>query len=58
MISVAEAVQIVTAQTPSLEPERTLLAGALGRFLAEDGGYLSFNDRLLFHPVSISLLRH
>jgi molybdopterin molybdotransferase len=36
MISVAEAVQIVTAQTPSLEPERVFLADALGRFLAEE----------------------
>jgi molybdopterin molybdotransferase len=36
MIPVAEAIQIVTAQTQSLEPERTFLAGALGRFLAED----------------------
>jgi len=36
MISVAEALQIVTAQTPSLEPERIFLADALGRFLAED----------------------
>ncbi len=36
MISVAEAVQIVTAQTRPLEPERIFLADALGRFLAED----------------------
>jgi molybdopterin molybdotransferase len=36
MISVAEAVQIVTAQTPPLEPERIFLADALGRVLAED----------------------
>jgi len=30
MISVAEALQIVTAQTPSLEPERIFLAGVCG----------------------------
>jgi molybdopterin molybdotransferase len=36
MIRVAEAFQIVTAQTRSLEPERVFLADALGRFLAED----------------------
>ncbi len=36
MIPVAEAIQIVTAQTRPLEPERIFLADALGRFLAED----------------------
>jgi molybdenum cofactor synthesis domain-containing protein len=36
MITVAEAIQIVTAQTRPLEPERIILADALGRFLAED----------------------
>ncbi|HKZ03539.1 MAG TPA: hypothetical protein VJ180_14955 [Pyrinomonadaceae bacterium] len=36
MIPVAEAVQIVSAQTRPLEPERIFLADALGRFLAED----------------------
>ena len=36
MIPVAEAIQIVAAQTRPLEPERIFLADALGRFLAED----------------------
>ncbi|HVS21893.1 MAG TPA: gephyrin-like molybdotransferase Glp [Pyrinomonadaceae bacterium] len=36
MTPVAEAIQVVTAQTPPLEPERIFLADALGRFLAED----------------------
>src|SRR5438552_15116205 len=36
MISVSEALQIVTAQTRPLELERIFLADALGRFLAED----------------------
>jgi molybdenum cofactor synthesis domain-containing protein len=36
MISVAEAIKIVRAQTATLEPERISLADALGRFLAED----------------------
>lgn len=36
MIPVSEAIQIVTAQTRALEPERIFLSDALGRFLAED----------------------
>ena len=36
MIPVAEAIQIVTAQTEALEPECIFLADALGRILAED----------------------
>lgn len=36
MISVAEAIKIVRAQTATLQPERISLADALGRFLAED----------------------
>ena len=36
MIPVAEAIQIITAQTRPLRPERIFLADALGRFLAED----------------------
>jgi molybdenum cofactor synthesis domain-containing protein len=36
MISVAEAIRIVKEQTPVLEPERIVLADALGRVLAED----------------------
>ena len=36
MISVAEAIQIVKDETRALPPERTELARALGRFLAED----------------------
>src|SRR6476661_8255473 len=36
MIPVAEAVQIITAQTRPLETERISIADALGRILAED----------------------
>jgi molybdopterin molybdotransferase len=36
MISVAEAIQIVKDETRALPVERTELAHALGRFLAED----------------------
>lgn len=36
MISVTEAIQIVTEQTPTLGSETVSLADALGRFLAED----------------------
>src|SRR5713226_9920038 len=36
MIPVAEAIEIVRAQTATLPPERVPLADALGRFLAED----------------------
>ena len=36
MIPVADAVQIVTAQTQPLEPQRVYIADALGRILAED----------------------
>lgn len=36
MISVAEAIQIVIAQTPALPPETVSLADACGRFLAEE----------------------